>query len=120
MDLLRAQPVDLVRAQPEEPYRGSIPGAAFAGAAQDLRAQPKTFREAMPTDERSWISSERNGRRKVGVARTLLRKLLRESINKQLFPKIICASDLAALFCLLAGLLPPQYCREQTLVYIDV
>ena len=50
----------------------------FTGAAQDLRVQPKTFREAMPVDE----SLERNGRRKIGAARTLLQKLLRESINK--------------------------------------
>ena len=47
----------------------------------------------------------RNGRRKKDVARKLLLQLIRDGIQSMLFPKVICASDLVALLCLLSGLL---------------
>ena len=48
---------------------------------------------------------KRHGRRKVGEARRLLRRFVRHGIQKNLFPKVICASDLASLMCLLFGLI---------------
>jgi hypothetical protein len=50
-------------------------------------------------------NSARNGRRKIDDARRLLRQFIPLGIQSNLFPKVICASDLVTLMCLLFGLI---------------